>query len=269
MSQIDTAIRAVFLTLRDFLPARLLAADETRRARVLCAAGPYTLPAGEWTVGGETVTVLVPGSYTAGEVAQIINDAGIDGITATDSHGRLVLTGPLAGPNAPSVVKVGGGPVAAALGLSEEGGFESAVRLAIGTPAPMLLDRQMTANDARTRPTVALAANIAPSARPVLPVSTGLSLVSLRLVVVVPGWPGEERAQQEAASSFADCVVATILEGDGRGPCMVGGPEFGAAICRCTPRGPTQEQTVSAVETALGVVSLGTATIDLEIEVLN
>jgi hypothetical protein len=265
MSQIDTALRATFLTLRDSLPARLAAADATRAATIRCAAGPYTLPTGVLTVAGEDVAITA-GTYTAAALAALIV---VDSVTASDEAGRLVLTGPAPQANLPSVVKVGGGAVAAALGLLEEAGFSEEARLAIGSPAPLFLERQVGKTDLAARPIVALAGSYIPTSRPVLPLSTGLHTVTLRLTCTVPGWSGLERATQEAAGSLMDEVIAVLLAGDGRGSCLVGGPVVGANICRATPRGPLQEVTATSVDSTVGPIPVGVAVLDIEVEVLS
>jgi hypothetical protein len=222
------ALQALVATLRDGFPARLAAADATRFAKVVAAKGPYTVPAGALlTVNGTTVQVS-SGTRTASQVAL---ECTVLGTTASaDADGRLVITSnTAAAAGLPSKVEIGGGTANAVLGLVER--HSSAVRMAIGSPAPLIFEHEIPTSVPADRILVGVEAPLATT--PVAPVKGNVHAVRIGIVIVVPGVMGEREPTLEAVRAVAAELDATIRTGDGGGRNQVGGAVYGENVISC------------------------------------
>lgn len=265
---VQTAVEALFTTLRDRLPARLRAADAERWARIVCAPGPYQLPAGELVING-TAVGIVAGEYSAEDLALLVEAAEVPDLEATlTDDGRLILEAEES-PTArrPSQVRIEGGEIPAALGLPPTTGHADAVQLALSDPPLRLLRRTLRVNDEILGPTIGI--DFARST-PALPVSQGIHQVAIRLAVVFPGFDGYDEATVEATVALAGHVVALVHEGDGRGPCLIGGETpAGLAVVKCIPKGFVPDWNPRPKGNAVSRVPFGTCTLDLDIEVFD
>lgn len=265
MTHVQLVIRALFRTLREQLPARLTAADATRRARIECAPGPYQLDAGELVLNGTAVEVGA-GLYSAADLALLIETAAVDDLEARDEGGRLVLEDAIPAGEEPSSIEVGSSPLLDALGLSPVEGREDACVIALGAPAPRLVPRRLAWTDDLSTPAIGVF-----SAReaPLAPIHQGLHRVDVRLELVFPGVVGQPDATVDATLAFLGELAATIATGDGRGPYLVGGDVEGLPITKCLTGALQPEMRTGVMGRKPDATPYGNAFLDLEFEVMD
>lgn len=222
------ALQALVQTLRDAFPARLAAADATRVAKVVAKKGPYTIPAGGTLIVNGSTCVLTSGARTATQVAADVVVAGV--VAAADADGRLTLTSSTAAAaGAPSKVEIGGGTANAALGLVER--HSSAVRMAIGSPSPLIFEHEIPTSVPADRILVGVESPL--STTPVVPVKGNVHSVRIGVVIVMPGVMAERDPTLEAVRAVAAELDATVRTGDGGGRNQVGGAVYGENVISC------------------------------------
>lgn len=230
MDRATYATQALLWSLRRDLPAALTAADVTRRAKVVCPPGPYTIPAAGTLIINGTTIALTAGSRTATQVAAEIN-ASIPALASVDASLGLVLTGAAAPTaTAPSTITVYDGTANEALGL--QAGDSDRIVQAIGTPRVRFFERQLALLDDWDGPVVAFEREVRDTSQ--VPLRLDAAIINIALLAVVPGFPDCAAAAHEAVSAFAQALAGVIRTGDGRASSnaenLIGGETYGSLI---------------------------------------
>lgn len=252
------AVEGLLRTLEDKLPAKLAEQDLARRAKVVCPIGPYTIPAGGRIAVQGTELGLTAGVRTAAQLRDEIN-AAVAGVASADSGGRLVFASTVA-PTAlvPTALRFrkpdAGTDALPALGLRHV--WSDRQVLAIASPAPRFLDRDLVSGDIVRQPTVCVerATEVAED-----PQRSGSFRVAIRCSVYFPGAGTLKRATREAVSAFVAQMSAVIREGDDRGTGVVGSSQQFPNIFECNVRRLQQETTVWMLGNAKTALPFGRA----------
>lgn len=246
------ALEALFLTLRDGLPAQLAARDAVRQAVVRCPLGPYTLTSGTLTVNGEEFTITT-GARTAAQVAADLAAAvSFTAAAETDGAGsRLKLTATAApAASAPSRVVPSAGGALAGLGLVAN--ESRVVRFSLAARPPKLYEHDRGLGNV-TGPVIFVRDDITAIAHG--SPKTKVYDVSIPLAIWVPGTPVEEDATLDHVRELDRAILAVLRAGDSRAPHLVGGATAGAGILGAHP------ETLSVVPRAWGFNGTGGATL--------
>jgi hypothetical protein len=263
------AIRGLFRTLRDQLPAKLAELDAARVARVVFPPGPYTIPSTAKLKVNSQEFDLTAGSRTAAQIATELNDLDPTGWTASaDAGGALVLTGNDAPTKAvPSQVLIREASANAALGIVA--GDDDSKVAALSDPPVRFLERAPQATDVafRMSPIVAVRRDGAQWDRPL---DSETSQVRVELHVVFPGPMGEIGATMDALRALCGAIYRVVEEGDGRGRNMVGreyADENGMQVVVARPLPLQVEPTVIPELADMGRVPLAQGYPAFEVEV--
>lgn len=233
--RITYAQRALFWSLRRSLPAALAALDTSRRAKVICPPGPYTIPAAGTVVLDGTTVALTAGSRTATQVAAEIN-ASIAALASVDASSGLVLTSAVAPTeDDPACITVGAGTANEALGLMA--GDSDSVVLALGSTRPRLLERELEWPAAYDAPTIGIDGVVRDVS--VSPLRQDEAIVSIALACLVPGVAGYHESARERTQAVVAAVADVIRAGDGRAGYLVGGEVYGDSIIKAEPGDPS------------------------------
>lgn len=265
------AIRALFRTLRDQLPAMLADLDSTRRAQVVCIPGPYAVPANATLkLNAQTFTLAQGAARTAAElVAEIAGQAPSGFAAAADADGALVLTGSAAPTEvSPSRILVRNGTVNDVLGIAQ---VESdSVVLALSDPRTRFYERALERSDIALRLAPLVGVRRASSAAD-KPLNADTTQVRVELHVVFPGPVGEISCVLEAAQALAGAIYRVVEEGDGRGTFKIGRSHDtadGMQVVVVRPE-PLQIEPLIFSAEDLGRAPIGQAYPSFEIEVFD
>lgn len=233
--RITYAQRALFWSLRRSLATALATLDTTRRARVICPPGPYTIPSSGTVIVNGTTIALTAGSRTAAQVAAEVN-ASLPGVASADASSGLVLASTGAPTEAdPAEVIIGDGTANAALGLVA--GDSDSVICALGSTRPRLLERELEWPGHYDAPTVGIDGIVRDVS--VAPLRQDEAIVSIALACLVPGVAGYHEAARERTQAFVAAVADVIRVGDGRAGYLVGGEVYGDQIIKAEPGDPS------------------------------
>ena len=235
--RITYAQRALFWSLRRSLPAALVALDVSRRARVVCPPGPYTIPAaGTLILDGVTIA-LTAGSRTAAQLVTEINAAVAPATPASaDASAGLVLVSAAAPTEAdPAEIVIGDGTANEALGLMA--GDSDSLVLALGSTRPRLLERELEWPGHYDAPTIGIDGVVRDVSA--VPLRQDEAIISIALACLVPGAAGYHEAARERTQAVCSAIADVIRAGDGRAPYLIGGETYGADIVKCEPGDPS------------------------------
>jgi hypothetical protein len=266
VDRVTYAKRALFVHLRDYLPDALETLDASRNAKVVCAAGDYTIPASANLYVNDSGYSLTAGTRTAAQVATDLA-AATDFTAAADADGHLTLTAtddPTA--DAPSAIRIGAGSANDALGLHEKS--SDVILLALSDPEPRFHERAfMNGDEIGSGLTVYV---MRESDAVVTPHRTDIYTVSLRCEVGFVGPAGGADARTatlEAIRAAAFSILDVVKDGDGRGEYAAGGTVYGANIINCFPRPTNVEPVVASYGDPGRAIPVGRAVLEFEVQV--
>lgn len=276
---VEYAVRALFRTLRDELPAALAAADAANRALVIGGVGPYEIVAGvndrlalKGSGASATEVVLTAGAARTGaQLAADVNaGAGVTGLLAAgDAEGRFTVQSTVA-PTGTAASRVRVEPASAAdaaetLGLTARAS-DSVVLALAAKPITFLEDRDFGDGDGGRGPYVAVEQV---REQVVQPLRTDTFKVTVRLHVIFPGPSQEQAATLKATKRFVAELMKVVQTGDGRAPYNVGGNVYGDAAMICRPTAMQMQTTVWTIGSDAVSLPVGRAHPEFEIEVYD